>query len=125
MRSLLNMNLPGRLCNALEAAGHEAVHVRDLGMAESSDDEITRRAVRDDAVILTHDLDYGALLAFSGDRRPSVVIFRVRHAAPANLVDRFQAAWRGIEEPLSAGAVVVIEDAAVRVRRLPIGRTDG
>jgi predicted nuclease of predicted toxin-antitoxin system len=38
-------------------------------------------------VIVTHDLDYGHLLAFSGEADQSVIIFRLRNAHPDALLD--------------------------------------
>lgn len=120
MRFLLNMNLPRGLCEHLQAQGFGCRHVGDLGMARARDMDIIAEARRKDEVILTHDLDYGHLLAFSGESKPSVVIFRMRNIRLDNLYRRLTQAWQDIEKPLSQGAVVIIEDASVRIRMLPI-----
>lgn len=70
--------------------------------------------------ILTHDLDYGHLLAFSGRSEPSVVIYRLRDSHVNKMYLLTIGVWSQIGEPLREGAIVVIEDAAVCVRRLPI-----
>ena len=57
---------------------------------------------------ITHDLDYGQLLAFSGDSVQSVVIFRLRRAETALLHQRIRAAWSEIEEALASGAAVIV-----------------
>ena len=120
MKFLFNMNIPRSLGRRLEPGGHGWRHVADIGMAEANDEEIIAEARRTDETVITHDLDYGRLLAFSAAPRPSVVIFRLRNAHPDNLYRRSCATWTTIEVPLSDGALVVLEDAAVRVRRLPI-----
>lgn len=71
-------------------------------------------------VIITHDLDYGHLLALSGESAPSVMIFRLRNTHPDNLFAQMMRVWAEIEGPLQRGAIVVLEDAALRVRPLPI-----
>ena len=71
---------------------------------------------------MTHDLDYGHLLAFSGEAGPSVVTLRVRDTDPDALFRRLVESWSAIEGSLRNGAIVTIEDAAVRIRPLPIGR---
>jgi hypothetical protein len=43
-----------------------------------ADTEIIKAAKSADEVIVTHDLDYGHLLAFSGEAAPSVIMFRRR-----------------------------------------------
>ena len=82
--------------------------------------EIVEQARRKAEVIVTHDLDYGHLLAFSGELAPSIIILRLRNTHPDNLFDRISRAWPEIEGPLSEGAIVVLEDAAHRIRGLPL-----
>jgi predicted nuclease of predicted toxin-antitoxin system len=120
MRFLLNMNVPRELGRRLIDEGHDCRHVGDIGMAQASDLAITENARANGEVILTHDLDYGYLLAFSGESVPSVVIFRLHDTHPDNLLTRLMSTWHEIEAPLLEGAIVVMEDAAVRIRRLPI-----
>lgn len=91
-------------------------------MASASDARILAEAKSCEECVATHDLDYGALLAFSGDASPSVVIFRLRRADPDSLYQRVMDSWREIEESLRSGAIVVIEESATRIRRLPIAR---
>ena len=64
MRFLLNMNVPRELGRRLRDEGHEYRHVGDIGMAQASDVVIVEEARTHGKVILTHDLDYGHLLAF-------------------------------------------------------------
>ena len=93
-------------------------------MARKNDTAIIEEARAKSEVIATHDLDYGNLLAFSGERSPSVVIFRLRNVHPDNLFARITAAWPEIEKPLFEGAIVSLEDATVRIRRLPVEREE-
>lgn len=120
MRFLLNLNVPRELGSRLSAEGHECRHVGDIGMAQADDIEIVEEARHNREVIVTHDLDYSHLLAFSGEPAPSVIIFRVRNVHPAKLFDRISRAWPEIEGALSEGAIVVLEDAAHRIRTLPL-----
>jgi len=122
LKLLLNMNLPRELGKKLTVTGHECRHVGDIGMAEASDIEIVTKARENHETILTHDLDYGHLLAFSGEATPSVIIFRLHNTQADNLFYRVTDVWSEIEKPLKDGAIVVIEDATVRIRELPITR---
>ncbi|GAK50941.1 hypothetical protein U14_02183 [Candidatus Moduliflexus flocculans] len=120
MKFLLNMNVPPQLGRHLMQLGHHCRHVRELGMARAADYEIVAEARRQQETILTHDLDYGHLLAFSGEAWPSVIIFRVRQTNADYLLQRLLRVWAAIEQPLTEGAIVVLEDAALRIRKLPI-----
>lgn len=124
MRFLLNMNVPRSLGRLLAARGHKCRHVGDIGMAQASDVAIMKEARANQEAIVTHDLDYGHLLAFSGEVRPSVVIFRLRNTHLDNLFARMVSAWPEIEGPLEQGAIVILEDAALRIRKLPIAREE-
>lgn len=120
MRWLLNMNIPRRLKPLLESAGHPCRHAGDIGLERADDWDILEEAARQGEVILTHDLDYGRLLAFTRAAKPSVVIIRLSHPYPQLILRRLLAAWPLIEPPLTNGAVVVIEDTTVRIRLLPL-----
>jgi predicted nuclease of predicted toxin-antitoxin system len=122
VKLLLNMNVLPQLGPRLAAVGHACRHARDIGLERAEDPEIINAAKAGGEVIVTHDLDYGHLLAFSGQAAPSVIIFRVRKTHPEALLRRFTECWVDIEEPLRCGAIVTVEDAAVRIRLLPIVR---
>ena len=125
MRFLLNMNVCRAVADVLAEFGHECVHARDAGLIRSDDAEIVETARRNGQVIVTHDLDYGDLLALGGRRHPSVIIFRLRVSSPSNLADRLRSAWEHIATFLPKGVIVVITDATVRVRPLPLNAQSG
>lgn len=121
MRFLLDENLSPRLVELLAAAGHDVVHVGSMDLVSAPDPIILARAVDERRVLVTLDTDFGDLLARSQAEAPSIVLFRGnvtrrtdRHATLllANLDT--------VAEDLEAGAVVVIGDGRLRVRRLPI-----
>jgi predicted nuclease of predicted toxin-antitoxin system len=116
----LNMNVPRKLGRRLTSQGYDCRHVDDIGMAQVSDLIIMKEARENREIIVTHDLDYGDLLAFSGETNPSVIIFRIRNTHVDNLFKQIVEAWGEIERPLTEGAVITFEDAALRIRKLPI-----
>jgi len=120
MKFLLNMNVSRKLGRRLITKGHSYRHLGDIGMAKASDTTIVDNARRNQEIIISHDLDYSNLLAFSGKLSPSVIIVRLRNTHPDNLFARIVDAWSEIEKPLLEGAIVVLEDAALRIRKLPI-----
>lgn len=120
VRFLLDMNLPRSLARLLLNDGHAARHVADLGLDRATDAEIVEVARIADEIILTHDLDFGHLLAFSGESRPSVIIFRFERAKAAIVHQRLVSIWPLVHDALAAGAMVVVRDDALRVRRLPL-----
>src|SRR5881296_3360570 len=102
---------------SLREAGHDAIHLRDEGLLRVKDSEILGKARSENRVVLTFDLDFGDLLAASGERLPSVIIFRLRNQTPTAVRPRLFQIISGCEVDLNRGAVVVVEDARYRVRR--------
>jgi len=65
MRVLVDVNLSPAWVEVLTGAGHEAIHWADLGELRAPDREGMGWARRNSHVVLTHDLDFGALLAMT------------------------------------------------------------
>ena len=120
MRFLLNMNINREMTAALNERGHMCRHVGDIGLSRAKDIEIVAEAKKTGEVIITHDLDYGHLLAFSGESAPSVIILRLRNLLTKEILSRMDMVWQEIEEPIAKGAIVSLSDKSLRIRTLPI-----
>jgi predicted nuclease of predicted toxin-antitoxin system len=124
LRFLLDINLPSSLVSRLSHLGHEAIHSGKLGLAKATDEALLSLAESREMVLLTHDLDFGQLMAFSRKRKPSIVIFRVQKTNSLLIEKLLMKSWKVIEKPLLEGAIVVIEEKDFRIRPLPIGGAD-
>ena len=60
----------------------EAVHWSQVGDPCAADVQIMQWAAREGFVVLTHDLDFGAMLAATQGRKPSVVQLRSDEVRP-------------------------------------------
>lgn len=109
------------LAVVLRDAGHNAVHVADVGMCGAQDALVMQMARVQGRTLLSADTDFGELLARSNDDEPSVVLFRGREVDPEALGATLLANLNQIDEPLTVGAIVVLLDDRIRVRRLPLG----
>ena len=92
-----------------------------VGLEAATDLVVLDQARSQDRVLVSADTDFGALLARSGLTSPSVLLIRRlvgrRAAAQAALI---QANLPPVAEDLAAGAIVVLGDDWLRVRRLPL-----
>jgi len=122
MRFLADMGISPRSVSFLRSVGYDATHLHEEGLDRLPDSEILAKARREKYVLLTHDLDFGELIAVSEARLPSVVTFRLRNMRPTNVNLHLQAILEQHREALESGALVTVTEGHIRVRRLPIER---
>lgn len=111
------MGVSPRTVAFLRRLGHEAVRLSEVGLAQASDMEVIFRAAQQREVVLTFDLDYPALLALGLVARASAVVFRTINADPDWVNSRLVDCLPLISHPLEEGAIIVVEDDRVRIRR--------
>ncbi len=122
MKFLVDMNLSPKWCPVLHAEGWDTVHWSAVGSGSAPDHEVMQWAIRDERVVLTHALDFGAILAATQAKGPSVVQVRTQDVRPKSLAPRLIPWLRQYASELEAGAIVVIDEARSRVRLLPLAK---
>ena len=120
MKLLVDMNLSPRWIAALNNAGWEAVHWSAVGRGIALDSEIMLYAAQNNYVVLTHDMDFSAILAATQGEKPSVVQLRTEDVSPTVISAQVVAALRHMESELEAGALLTVGPRRTRVRMLPI-----
>ena len=120
MRFLADMGVSMSVVRDLRHAGHDAEHLEELGLRTLPDSEIFLRARRERRVVLTFDLDFADIAAATTEPFPSVVVFRLRYGRPARVLARLSAVLEAASTALEAGALVVVDEARIRIRPLPL-----
>ncbi len=116
MRILANENVAGEIVDALRERGHDVTWIRTVAPG-SSDQEVLRRALVENRVIITFDKDFGELAFHSGlPASNGVILFRIRAPTPAKVA---RIAIVALESRADwAGHFSVIEEDRIRVRPL-------
>jgi predicted nuclease of predicted toxin-antitoxin system len=91
-------------------------------MQKAPDVEVLARAADEDRILISADTDFGTLLALRDEEKPSVLLLRRCPKHPDLQLQLLLAAMPVLEEPLSKGSIIVVEEKRIRVRRLPLGR---
>lgn len=120
LKLLIDMNLSPEWAPALQGHGWEAVHWSDVGDPKATDREIMDWAVVHEYIVITHDLDFGTMLALTHETGPSVLQVRAENILPDHLGEIVIAALNQHESALSSGALVVVDESRSRVRVLPL-----
>ena len=120
MKFLADMGISPATVEALRAHGHQATHLHEHALDRLADFEILDKARAEQAVVLTHDLDFSDLMAASHALIPSVIIFRLPDMRPGNVTRHLLAVIAQHSAALEQGAIVSVGERRIRVRQLPI-----
>ena len=125
MKVLVDMNLSPQWVGTLAVAGIEAVHWSTVGARAAPDSAIMAHARAHGYVVLTHDLDFGAILAATRGEKPSVIQIRAEDIRPDTIGPQVIRALRQMETELVAGVLLTVEPARTRLRVLPLRQKPG
>ncbi|HEX4032313.1 MAG TPA: DUF5615 family PIN-like protein [Terracidiphilus sp.] len=120
MRLLVDMNLAPGWISLLVEAGLEAVHWSSVGAANAPDTEIMAYAGTHGYVVLTHDLDFSAILAVTHGEKPSVAQIRADNLSLDAIGAQVVRALLQAESDLEEGALLTIDPRRIRLRLLPL-----
>ncbi len=120
MKFLADMGVSPRVVEHLRLMGHDAVHLHEHGLDRMTDTDILAKAHAENRVVLTHDLDFGDLLAASQDVLPSVILFRLQDMRPGTVNRHLDDILAQHLPALESGAILSVTERRVRLRMLPI-----
>ena len=121
MRFLIDVNLTPRWVQRLREAGQECRHWSEVGPSDTPDTEICEYARKHGYVLVTNDLDFPRILAFTAEARPSVVLLRGEPLVPELRAPALLRAIADCAEELERGAILTLDwSDKARARLLPL-----
>ena len=82
--------------------------------------EIMAYASANDYTVLTHDLDFSAILAATQGEKPSVIQIRAEDVSPEVIGDQILIALHQMASELEEGALLTVDPNRTRIRVLPL-----
>lgn len=119
MKLIIDMNLSPLWVKTLNQSEINAIHWSELGKLDAPDSTILAYALEHDCIVLTHDLDFSAILASTNIKKPSVVQIRSTNVSPAVIGKQVIAALLQMTHELADGALVTVDPQRTRLRLLP------
>lgn len=117
MKFLLDANIPYSIRQIFDG-DDVALHVRDLGLSDAADAAVFAYAVREKAVLITRDLDFGNILLFSPRDHYGIIVLKVPPSYHATDIMRILRAFLSrADKTTFMHATIIVEEGRFRVRR--------
>jgi predicted nuclease of predicted toxin-antitoxin system len=120
VKFLADMGIAESSIASLRAQGYDATHLREQALQRPDDESIIAKARDEGRVILTHDLDFGRIVALSRAGSPSAITFRLGDMRPSRVNHYLSQVLARFSGDLEKGALVSVNERGIRVRPLPI-----
>ena len=106
----------------MTSAGFKAAHWSAVGAFNTTDPELMAYAAQHGYVVVTHDLDFDAILVASGTKAPSVVQVRAYNLKVKAFTQLLVVALKKSVQMLEQGALLILDTSRSRVRVLSLTR---
>lgn len=104
----------------LNSLGHNAIHISENNQHNLSDDLIIEKAITENRIVLTADMDFGQLLALDSHGKVSIIQFRVSNFKSDYLISKMELVFEEFKDRLNDNFIITVEDTRIRFRLLPI-----
>ena len=121
MKFLVDMALSPKTVKFLKQKGYNAVRVNEVFEGEGIDDNSIFKYARDnDFCLITADLDFGEILAFTQSKTPSTIILRLEDPRITKINRVLEESLPKLEQAIIKGSIIILQDRRIRIRELPI-----
>lgn len=115
---LLDANLSPETAIFMSGLGYDAKRVYDIGLGSADDETIAQYATTHNLMIVTFDLDFGHLFKLLAPHEVGIIILRLENQTVESVnaaVQRLLAS-NLFKEPENERALIIVEEATIRVR---------
>jgi predicted nuclease of predicted toxin-antitoxin system len=121
VRFLVDASLPRSATTRLRELGHEAIDVRDIGLASAIDEVIAEHAQRNQQALVTRDFDFADIRNYPPADYAGIVVLDLPNHSTAAQVVKALATFVCTKEWLDLlhGRLAIVEPSRVRFRPAP------
>src|SRR5712691_2127109 len=101
------MGVDVRIAEWLRRHGHDAVHLREEGLHRAPDEQVLGKALAENRIVITFDLDFGDLAALTHDRPARVILLRLENARTPHVIERLAAVLAASASARESGVILV------------------
>ena len=113
------MGVSYKVAQWLNSIGHHAIHLSVEGLNKLSDDLIIEKAVSENRIILTADVDFGQLITFKKLNPTSVIQFRILDLTPENIIPKLELIFdRFLEELNTTSVIITVQEHKIRLKEI-------
>ena len=116
MQFKLDENLPTELARSLSRLGHDALTVRDQGLAGSEDRVLADVVRKERRILATLDRDFCDIRRYPPAEFAGILVFRVRRQDPDHLLNLMEQVLATMESEQISGELWIVEEAGIRRR---------
>lgn len=118
MRFLLDANMPHSALAAFEAQGHDAVHVRAIGLGDAEDEQVVAHASAEMRALVSRDLDFADVRRYPPESSPGYLVLRVPDTWIATQINGLLGRFLDMRELVDQipGRLVILDSRQVRFR---------
>jgi predicted nuclease of predicted toxin-antitoxin system len=120
-RVVLDQGVPRDAAVLLRDRNFECTHVGEVGMSRATDQQILAWSLAQEAIVVTLDADFHAILAVSGSTGPSVIRVRMQGLDAFAVAAIIEKALADYARDLASGSLVTVKRNKSTCHKLPIG----
>lgn len=120
MQFLVDENMALSYAKTLRSLSYKAVHVSEVGLTSTIDDEIVVYAHENGYAIITFDLDFTRIVALSQKSFPSIITFRLGEINVSEFEELIRIYLPDLINDIVNGVLITIDSQGVRIKKLPI-----
>jgi predicted nuclease of predicted toxin-antitoxin system len=113
----LDENITGAANSLIAQHGHEVHTVVDEGLTGATDSVVIQACRSDERMLVTFDVGFGNLRAYPPGTHPGIVLLRLADQRPDATLDVLRRFLIGHVLDELAGALIIVSDDRVRIRR--------